>query len=78
MARQRKPLPVDHSNSKYTKKKAQPQNENRFGIFSYWRRGLAFMCLAVAACVGYMGYLETRVNTPFDDQKASVLITLFL
>lgn len=29
-------------------------------------------CLAIASYFGYVGYLETRVNTPFDDQKVSV------
>ncbi|BET01617.1 Mannosyl oligosaccharide glucosidase [Nesidiocoris tenuis] len=30
---------------------------------------LTFVCLGIACCVGYKGYLETRVNTPFDSQK---------
>ncbi|KAJ9596409.1 hypothetical protein L9F63_012572 [Diploptera punctata] len=68
MARQRKPVSVDHSNSKFPKK-TQSQNANKVGFFSYWKQVLACVCLVVAVCVGYMGYLETRVNTPFDDQK---------
>lgn len=39
------------------------------GILSYWKHVIGFACFAIAATVGYMGYLETRVNTPFDDKK---------
>jgi len=68
MARQRKPLPVGHSNSKYVKK--SPSHTKKYGgLLSYWKRGLAFICLLLAGVIGYMGYLETRVNTPFDEQK---------
>jgi mannosyl-oligosaccharide glucosidase len=68
MARQRKPLPVDHTQSRYTKK-SPSQTEKNGGIILYWRQGLAFICLVIAGVIGYMGYLETRVNTPFDEQK---------
>jgi len=68
MARQRKPLPVGPSNSKYVKK--SPSHTKKYGgLLSYWKRGLAFICLILAGVIGYMGYLETRVNTPFDEQK---------
>lgn len=30
---------------------------------------LAAICIAVAAWFSYKGYLETRVNTPFDTEK---------
>lgn len=30
---------------------------------------MAFICLLIAGVIAYMGYLETRVNTPFDAQK---------
>jgi mannosyl-oligosaccharide glucosidase len=68
MARQRKPLSVGHSDSKYLKK--SPSHTKKDGGFlSYWKQGLAFICLVFAGVIGYMGYLETRVNTPFDEQK---------
>lgn len=34
-----------------------------------WRILFGCCCLAIASYFGYLGYLETRVNTPFDDQK---------
>ena len=73
MARQRKLLPVGHSNSKYVKKSPSYTKKDG-GILSYWRRGLAFICLLLAAIIGYMGYLETRVNTPFDEQKVCTVL----
>lgn len=36
---------------------------------SKWRIAFGCCCLAIASYFGYLGYLETRVNTPFDDQK---------
>lgn len=46
------------------------------GILSYWKAELGFICFAVAAYIGYLGYLETRVNTPFDETK--VIQTQFI
>jgi hypothetical protein len=72
MARQRKPLPVDHINPKYLKK--NPTQTRKEGIFLlYWKQGMAFICLLIAGVIAYMGYLETRVNTPFDEQKVCTI-----
>lgn len=38
-------------------------------IMKYWKPFIGCICLSVAVTVGYVGYLETRVNTPFDDKK---------
>lgn len=40
-------------------------------IFTYWKQIIVCIVLAIAICFGYMGYLETRVNTPLDDKKVS-------
>ncbi|XP_030378998.1 mannosyl-oligosaccharide glucosidase GCS1 [Scaptodrosophila lebanonensis] len=34
-----------------------------------WKTLIGCVCLAIASYFGYLGYLETRVNTPFDNQK---------
>lgn len=34
-----------------------------------WRTIFGCCCLLIASYFGYIGYLETRVNTPFDDNK---------
>ncbi|XP_067000936.1 mannosyl-oligosaccharide glucosidase [Anabrus simplex] len=70
MARQRRPMAVDHSHPKFSKKSI-PSNE-KHSKFSLWTKVATVICLAVAGCIGYMGYLETRVNTPFDDKKMVV------
>lgn len=43
------------------------------GVLSYWKSILGFTCFIVAAYIGYLGYLETRVNTPFDENKVNSL-----
>lgn len=35
----------------------------------HWKKLFGFCCLIIAVYFGYIGYLETRVNTPFDDTK---------
>jgi mannosyl-oligosaccharide glucosidase len=55
-------------------KKSPPHTKKDGGFLSYWRRGLAFICLVFAGVIGYMGYLETRVNTPFDEQKVCAVL----
>lgn len=39
----------------------------------YWKHIIGFTCLCIAIVIGYIGYLETRVNTPYDDKKVSIL-----
>lgn len=36
-----------------------------------WHWLFGFGCLLIPAYFGYIGYLETRVNTPFDAKKVS-------
>lgn len=51
-----------------SKKNAEEQTSSRISIKTI----LTFICLGIACCVGYKGYLETRVNTPFDSTKVVV------
>lgn len=52
---------------------------NRYFVMTKWHILLGCICLAVATYCGYVGYLETRVNTPFDDHKVQYtqIIILF-
>ncbi|XP_022919576.2 mannosyl-oligosaccharide glucosidase [Onthophagus taurus] len=45
------------------------QSKQKNNLLSYWKMIMGCTCLMVAVCVGYLGYLETRVNTPYDDKK---------
>lgn len=36
-----------------------------------WHFLFGCCCLVIASYFGYVGYLETRVNTPFDDHKVN-------
>ncbi|KAB0802437.1 hypothetical protein PPYR_04623 [Photinus pyralis] len=56
------------SNGSNPPKVAQKRN----GILTYWKHFIGCICFGIAASVGYMGYLETRVNTPYDDKKMVV------
>lgn len=40
-----------------------------FKLKSMWKTLVGGLCLGIAVYVGSLGYLETRVNTPFDDEK---------
>ncbi|XP_045540902.1 mannosyl-oligosaccharide glucosidase [Papilio machaon] len=46
------------------------ENSNWFRLSSFWKTGIGFCCLAFAIYVSVLGYLETRVNTPLDEEKA--------
>ncbi|XP_068154735.1 uncharacterized protein GCS1 [Drosophila tropicalis] len=41
-----------------------------------WKTLIGCICLAIATYCGYLGYLETRVNTPFDNQKMVIRTAL--
>ncbi|XP_067641372.1 uncharacterized protein GCS1 [Eurosta solidaginis] len=63
-------------NKKSSKGPHNDNNKNSFN-FSYmpklrldpWKTSIGCVCLIVACIFGYRGYLETRVNTPFDNEK---------
>ncbi|KAI5633441.1 mannosyl-oligosaccharide glucosidase GCS1 [Phthorimaea operculella] len=40
-----------------------------FKFISRWKTIVGCICLCIAVYVGTLGYLETRVNTPFDHEK---------
>lgn len=42
-----------------------------------WHWIVGIVCLLFIAYFGYIGYLETRVNTPFDAKKVSSLSTRY-
>lgn len=46
-------------------------NVRGFFVMTRWHVLVGCTCLAIASYFGYVGYLETRVNTPFDDHKVS-------
>lgn len=48
---------------------ASTKSNKAFHILSRWKTGVGVICLLVAVYVSMLGYLETRVNTPFDDEK---------
>ncbi|KAL5275817.1 MOGS family protein [Megaselia abdita] len=51
------------------KKKSVPSKNPCSVLIDNWKTIIGFICLCVASVFGYLGYLETRVNTPFDSQK---------
>uniref|UniRef100_A0A0C9R244 Mannosyl-oligosaccharide glucosidase n=1 Tax=Fopius arisanus TaxID=64838 RepID=A0A0C9R244_9HYME len=52
-----------HLNHAHQRKEAESSRMNLMNTL------LTLTCMAVAAWFGYKGYLETRVNTPFDTEK---------
>lgn len=45
-----------------------------FKVLSVWKTLVGFICFLIAVYVGTLGYLETRVNTPFDDVKVGIIL----
>lgn len=48
------------------------------GSIPYWKHVIGFICFTVAVVVCFMGYLETRVNTPFDHKKVCIDLKFLL
>lgn len=48
-----------------------------FKFLSVWKTSVGFVCFLIAVYISTLGYLETRVNTPFDDDKVKKVL-LFL
>ncbi|XP_018320020.1 mannosyl-oligosaccharide glucosidase isoform X2 [Agrilus planipennis] len=59
-------------NSSSSSSSVSPKESNKVNILAFWKHLIGFICLSIAVGVGYRGYLETRVNTPFDDRKMVV------
>lgn len=84
MARQRKTVTYQHGNNNESSSSSGSSEETTsmktFKLVSKWKTMLGFIFLGIAVYVGILGYLETRVNTPFDDEKVSAstdLLSLF-
>ncbi|XP_063235667.1 mannosyl-oligosaccharide glucosidase isoform X2 [Bacillus rossius redtenbacheri] len=72
MARQQKTRFVNNPAVKAPKRTGLAHDLNPQGGISPWKKLAAFAILLIAIGFGYKGYLETRVNTPYDDKKIVV------
>lgn len=68
----RKPNGKENAGGSSSSNDSSGKEKTKFNILNYWKAFVGCVCLAIAIGVGYEGYLETRVNTPFDDQKMVV------
>ena len=69
-------------NERSQKLKPRTSNQsdsNKSSIFkkSVLNTILTILCIGVAVVFSYKGYLETRVNTPYDVEKVSSYFKLF-
>lgn len=64
-----KPSAKGDANGSSSSNESSGKAKNTKGILSYWKPVVGCTCLLIAIGVGYVGYLETRVNTPYDDRK---------
>lgn len=64
------PSSIGHTSS-HLKSANKPQNRGHYDVWTKLRWFGGFCLLLVPAYFGYIGYLETRVNTPFDTRKVS-------
>lgn len=65
---------ISSSNPGANKNKGAHKKRSSFSLWpklmlDKWKTLIGFVCLGVASYFGYLGYLETRVNTPFDNEK---------
>lgn len=75
MARQRKVGNIDKQQQKSVKvnSKERLEKHETSSIRTSIKIVASLICISIAAYVGYKGYLETRVNTPYDDNKVSFI-----
>ncbi|CAB3231882.1 unnamed protein product [Arctia plantaginis] len=72
MVRQRKSALRQSNNNETSSSSGSSESSigNRtFKFLSVWKTAVGFACFLIAVYVSTLGYLETRVNTPFDDDK---------
>ena len=67
-----KPRKQPHSERSQKHSKNEPKKQPEEGFRFSLKTIVTLICLGVACCIGYKGYLETRVNTPFDNNKVSL------
>lgn len=56
----------------HNKKKSTSFSVGSNFMLNKWKTLIGCVCLSVASYFGYLGYLETRVNTPYDHSKMVV------
>lgn len=74
MVRQRKSAlrtPNNNETSSSSGSSESSFGSRTFKLLSVWKTAVGFACFLIAVYVSTLGYLETRVNTPFDDEKVS-------
>ncbi|XP_053622951.1 mannosyl-oligosaccharide glucosidase [Plodia interpunctella] len=73
MVRHKKVVTVQHKHgnneTSSSSSASETSNSSNFKILSFWKSIVGFICFTIAVYVGSLGYLETRVNTPFADEK---------
>lgn len=52
--------------------KPNNKSKSQLIVMTKWRWIFGFACLLIPAYLSYIGYLETRVNTPFDAKKVNI------
>ncbi|VVC92253.1 unnamed protein product [Leptidea sinapis] len=63
--------PHKHGNSSETSASSGGNNRSKSKTYKYLTTTIGVICLVIAVYIGTLGYLETRVNTPFDGEKLS-------
>lgn len=77
MVRQRKTVKICQNSANNIETSSSSGSEGssgarkRFHILSRWKTGVGIVCFCIAVLIGVIGYLETRVNTPFYGEKVS-------
>lgn len=62
---------IGNASGNINNSKSSNHNKKSFIVMTRWRMLFGCCCLIIASYFGYLGYLETRVNTLFDDVKVN-------
>lgn len=72
MAKHKKRVKIQHhETSSSSGSDISTGHKSSFRYLSGWKTALGVLCFSIAVYISILGYLETRVNTPFDDEKVS-------
>lgn len=81
MVKHRKPnVQIKHGNNNESSSSSGTSESSMasrtFHLLSIWKTGVGVLCFIIAVYVGTLGYLETRVNTPLDEEKVFIYLCL--
>lgn len=67
---------VKNSGASSSSNSSETSEKQPLKVLSSWKTVVTLTIFVIAVYFGTLGYLETRVNTPFDNEKVSLYCVL--